>query len=89
MLVLFDEPPPRRVDDARIGELLDRCRPLSLGADDRPRGRRPQAVVYIVDLNPAGIGTVVAVSVSGDDTYSYGTALGPLASRLFAQSEHR
>ncbi|MFD3547116.1 trypsin-like serine peptidase [Streptomyces sp. NPDC058655] len=44
---------------------------------------------YIVDLSPAGIGTVVAVNVSGDDTYSYGTALGPLASRLFAQSEHR
>lgn len=44
---------------------------------------------YIVDLDPAGVGTVVAVNVSSDDAYSYGTALGPLAGRLFARSEHR
>ncbi|MFD7031374.1 trypsin-like serine peptidase [Streptomyces sp. NPDC059917] len=43
---------------------------------------------YIVDLDPAGMGTVVAVNVSSDADYSYGTALGPVASRLFAQSEH-
>ncbi|MFK0203248.1 hypothetical protein [Streptomyces lavendulae] len=43
---------------------------------------------YIVDLDPAGMGTVVAVNVSSDAAYSYGTALGPVASRLFAQSEH-
>ncbi|MER6315436.1 trypsin-like serine protease [Streptomyces sp. NPDC001581] len=43
---------------------------------------------YIVDLDPAGMGTVVAVNVSGDDSHSYGTALGPLAARLYAQSEH-
>ncbi|MFF4427660.1 trypsin-like serine peptidase [Streptomyces sp. NPDC001513] len=43
---------------------------------------------YIVDLDPAGMGTVVAVNVSSDDSHSYGTALGPLAARLYAQSEH-
>lgn len=43
---------------------------------------------YIVDLDPAGIGTVVAVNVSSDAAYSYGTALGPVAGRLFTQSEH-
>ncbi|GLV85366.1 hypothetical protein Slala03_50550 [Streptomyces lavendulae subsp. lavendulae] len=43
---------------------------------------------YVVDLDPAGVGTVVAVNVSSDAAYSYGTALGPVASRLFAQSEH-
>jgi hypothetical protein len=44
---------------------------------------------YIGDLDPAGVGTVVAVNVSSDDAYGYGTALGPLADRLFDQSEHR
>ncbi|MFJ4320451.1 hypothetical protein ACIP46_34980 [Streptomyces lavendulae] len=43
---------------------------------------------YMVDLDPAGMGTVVAVNVSSDAAYGYGTALGPVASRLFAQSEH-
>ncbi|MEV7446720.1 trypsin-like serine protease [Streptomyces sp. NPDC091204] len=44
---------------------------------------------YIVDLDPAGMGTVVAVNVSSADSHSYGTALGPLAGRLYAESEHR
>ncbi|MFD9354659.1 hypothetical protein [Streptomyces sp. NPDC060031] len=54
----------------------------------RLMGVGSSGVPYIVDLDPAGIGTVVAVNVSGDAAYSYGTALGPVASRLFAQSEH-
>ncbi|MFE9927942.1 trypsin-like serine peptidase [Streptomyces sp. NPDC005533] len=43
---------------------------------------------YLVDLDPVGMGTVVAVNVSSADSHSYGTALGALAGRLYAQSEH-
>ncbi|MGQ4356339.1 trypsin-like serine peptidase [Streptomyces drozdowiczii] len=43
---------------------------------------------YIVDLDEDGAGSVVAVNISGDDTFSYGTALGAFARRLYAKSEH-
>ncbi|MFF3354786.1 trypsin-like serine peptidase [Streptomyces sp. NPDC002917] len=43
---------------------------------------------YIVDLDAAEAGSVVAVNISGDETFSYGTALGSFARRLYAQSEH-
>ncbi|MFJ6795062.1 trypsin-like serine peptidase [Streptomyces sp. NPDC091268] len=42
---------------------------------------------YVVHLDPTGTGTVVAVNVSSDSAYSYGTVLGPLAGRLHARSE--
>lgn len=43
---------------------------------------------YIVDLDTAEAGSVVAVNISGDETVSYGTALGSFARRLYAQSEN-
>lgn len=43
---------------------------------------------YVVDLDAAGVGSVVAVNISDDETFSYGTALGSFAQRLYAQSEH-
>lgn len=43
---------------------------------------------YIVDLDAAEAGSVVAVNISSDETFSYGTALGSFARRLYAQSEH-
>ncbi|WP_406495479.1 trypsin-like peptidase domain-containing protein [Streptomyces sp. NBC_00846] len=43
---------------------------------------------YIVDLDAAEAGSVVAVNISGDETFSYGTALGSFARRLYAKSEH-
>ncbi|MEV0495279.1 trypsin-like serine peptidase [Streptomyces atratus] len=43
---------------------------------------------YIVDLDAAEAGSVVAVNISGDESFSYGTALGSFARRLYAQSEH-
>ncbi|WP_265692341.1 trypsin-like serine peptidase [Streptomyces griseolus] len=43
---------------------------------------------YIVDLDAAGAGSVVAVNISDDGAFSYGTALGMFARRLYAKSEH-
>ncbi|MGW1773970.1 hypothetical protein [Streptomyces sp. NPDC002104] len=44
---------------------------------------------YMVDLDAAGAGRVVAVNVMGDEEASYGTALGPFAERLYSESEQR
>ncbi|MCX5396721.1 serine protease [Streptomyces sp. NBC_00102] len=43
---------------------------------------------YVVDLDEAGAGSVVAVNISSDETFSYGTALGTFARRLYEKSEH-
>ncbi|WP_392667260.1 trypsin-like serine peptidase [Streptomyces sp. LN785] len=43
---------------------------------------------YIVDLDEAEAGSVVAVNISGDESFSYGTALSSFARRLYALSEH-